>query len=424
MTTTNARAALLRNPNFRWLIGGGVLSMLGDQFTLIALPWLVLRLTDDPAALGVVLALMGVPRAVFILVGGALVDRYSPKSVALLSKVVSAGLLGLLAALTLSGHPQLWQVNLLALGIGLAQAFGIPSATSLMPQAVERTHLQASNGMMMSLRQLSMLAGPLLAALLIALAGGSASEGTSLRALGYAFAFDCATFLVSTWTLMQVRLLADAKREPEGQLLRSIGAGLAMVWRDVPLRSCLMYWGVVSFLIGGATQVALPVLARDHMQGASAFGVLMAAHGAGALAGMIASSVFGKRSMGRFGLLVLGVDAVAGMLLAPLGMVESLWQGVLLLALIGALGGFIQVAVFTWLQGRVPPQMMGRAMSIFMFILMGLAPLSAACTGYLLRYVSLPELFGASGVVLILLAAAAWLMTPIGQIGTESRNPA
>ncbi|HEU4375941.1 MAG TPA: MFS transporter, partial [Telluria sp.] len=74
----DARAALLRDPNFRWMMGGGVISMLGDQFTLIALPWLVLQMTHDPLTLGLVIAVMGVPRAIFILVGGALVDRYSP----------------------------------------------------------------------------------------------------------------------------------------------------------------------------------------------------------------------------------------------------------------------------------------------------------------------------------------------------------
>jgi MFS family permease len=75
------RAALLRDPNFRWMLGGGAISVLGDQFTMIALPWLVLKLTGDALALGMVVALMSVPRAVLILFGGALVDRYSPKQV-------------------------------------------------------------------------------------------------------------------------------------------------------------------------------------------------------------------------------------------------------------------------------------------------------------------------------------------------------
>lgn len=97
------RAALTGDRSFRWLLGGGIISMLGDQFTLIATPWLVLALTGDPVVLGTVLGVMNLPRAVFILVGGAIVDRYSPKSVLMLTKYANALLLGLLAALVLSG---------------------------------------------------------------------------------------------------------------------------------------------------------------------------------------------------------------------------------------------------------------------------------------------------------------------------------
>ena len=69
------RAALMRDKNFIWLMAGAIISMLGDQFTLVALPWLVLRMTGDTLVLGTVLALMSLPRALFILIGGAVVDR-------------------------------------------------------------------------------------------------------------------------------------------------------------------------------------------------------------------------------------------------------------------------------------------------------------------------------------------------------------
>ena len=132
----NERAALLREPNFRWLLGGGLVSMLGDQFTMLALPWLVLKMTGDPFTLGMVVALMGVPRAIFILIGGALVDRYSPRRVLMLTKYVNAVLLGALCLLVLSGHITLVLVYALALGTGLASAFSIPSGTSMLPQVV------------------------------------------------------------------------------------------------------------------------------------------------------------------------------------------------------------------------------------------------------------------------------------------------
>ena len=116
---------MLPDPNFRWMMGGGVISMLGDQFTLIALPWLVLQMTRDALALGLVIAVMGVPHAIFILVGGALVDRYSPKRVLMLTKYANTALLGVLAALVLSQQATMPMVYALALGIGLASAFSI-----------------------------------------------------------------------------------------------------------------------------------------------------------------------------------------------------------------------------------------------------------------------------------------------------------
>lgn len=412
---------LKSSANFRWLMAGGVLSMLGDQFTLIALPWLVLKLTGDPLSLGLVLALLGAPRAVFILVGGALVDRYSPKRVMMLSKHASAVLLGVLAAMTLTGTVSLAAVYALALGIGLAQAFAIPSGTSMMPRAVPRELLQAANGVMMGMRQAGMLVGPLLAALLLATGGDG--EG-SLFALGIAFALDCASFAVSAWTLSKVVPLAGAEpaAAPAQNVLRAVGEGIAMVWRDVEMRACFGYWGLVSLLIGGAMQVALPVLAKERLHDGSAFGLLMAAHGAGSLLGMFWSAASTRGSPPRpvrIGVMALGIDAIAGLLVIPLGLITAAWQGALLLAMLGALQGVINVHVFTWIQQRVPMQMIGRTMSIFMFILFGLAPLSSAATGWLLQHVDLQELFVGSGIVLLSCVALAWTFTPMRRIGAS-----
>lgn len=140
MSTGKPRSALMGNLNFRWLLRGGAISMLGDQLTMIALPWLVLSLTGDPLALGLAIALMSIPRAVFILLGGALVDRHSPKRVLMLSKYANAALLALLAsALLLDRHVPLALLYALAFGLGLAQAFGIPAGTSTFRRQCRRS---------------------------------------------------------------------------------------------------------------------------------------------------------------------------------------------------------------------------------------------------------------------------------------------
>ncbi|MDN2670508.1 MFS transporter [Janthinobacterium sp. SUN026] len=409
---TTAEPPLLRNTNFRWLLGGGLVSMLGDQFSMLALPWLVLSLTGDSLSLGIAVALMGAPRAVLILLGGTIADRYSPRRVMLLSKYANAAILLALAGLLLLDQASLALAYAAALALGIAAAFGIPAGTAILPQAVPPQSLQNANGLQMGARQLSLLAGPLLAALVLGAHDGA--QQTSMAALAAAFAIDALTFLFSAWTLRQVSLrpLAAAAQG----MWRDMAAGLAMVWRDLPLRSCYAYWAVVAFFVMGPLQVALPVLASERLHGASALGLLMGAHGAGTLAGMLASSLGGAWLRRHFGATLLLVDAVVGLLLMALGQISSAWQGAALLAVTGLLGGYLQVAIFTWIQRRVAPAMLGRAMALFMGIFLGLAPLSAAATGALLRHLSVGELFCGGGALLLAAAVAAALFTAIPRI--------
>ncbi|MBZ2207048.1 MFS transporter [Massilia soli] len=415
-------APLRRDANFRWMMGGALISALGDQFTMVALPWLVLTMTGDALTLGLVIALMSVPRALFMLVGGALVDRYSPKSVLMLSKFANAILLTLLATLVYLGAPSLAAVCALALGLGLASAFSIPSGTSLLPHVVAPELLARANGMLMGVRQVTMLSGPLLAALVFALFGDG-SGADSGNGMAIAFGFDAFTFLFTAWTLSRVRTLhAPPRGLDAAPMLRAIGDGLAMVWNDMTLRSCMLYWAVCTFVVGGMMQVALPVLASTRLQGASALGLLMGVHGAGTLAGMALTGWLGKVRIGTFGTTILLADAISGLVLLPMGLVDATWQAAAVLVLLGVIGGCMQVAVFSWIQQRVPRAMLGRAMSIFMFIFMGLAPMSAALTGFLLAYLSLGQMFAGAGVFLVAYSALAYLFTNISRVSDTAAS--
>ncbi|WCM90260.1 MFS transporter [Acidovorax sp. NCPPB 3576] len=427
------RAALFRNTDFRWMASGSALTMLGDQFTLIALPWLVLQMTGDTLVLGTVLALMSVPRALFILIGGALVDRHSPKRVLMLTKYTNLALLALLSGLVLSGTLALWMVYALSLAIGLATAFSIPAGTAMLPHVVPRAQLQAANGISLGIRQLTMFLGPLLAGLLIALLGdGNRLAGHSADAtgIGIAFGLDALSFGISAWTLGKVRPLSrtpeapdevrdatGARRAAPQAVLASVAQGLVHFWRDRELRTCFLYWSAVAVLIMGPLHIAMPVLASSMPTlGAAAFGTLLGAHGAGTLAGMVASGLFPRLRWGSLGMTLLAFDAAIGLLFIPMGWIDAIWQGAALMLAIGLLGGFMQVRVFTWIQQRVPPALIGRAMALFMFIFMGLAPLSAAITGWLMKSVSLAQLFVGSGGTLVVLAALAFAFTPLRQV--------
>ncbi len=425
VASTPARGALFADANFRWLLGGSLVSLLGDQFTLIALPWLVLKFTGDALTLGAVIAVMSVPRAAFVLVGGAIVDRRSPLRVLMAAKLANAALLALLAGLVWFGALPLWGLYAIAAGIGLATAFSYPASSALLPQAVSPALLQAANGTLMSLRQATVLVGPMLAGVLVGASWHADAAPTPAIAdaggLTLAFAFDALSFVLSAAALAPVRLRARAVSAKAAGVLGDIGETLRMFWDDRALRTLCAYFAAVSFFVGGPIQVALPVLVdRQLPGGAAALGLLSAGHGVGVLAGMILSGARPGWRLRTLGSTMLAVDVVSGVALIAFGRIDSTAQGVVLLALLGALAGFVQVAVFSWIQKRVPAAMLGRAMSVFLFIFLGLAPLSAAAAGIALRWLAPATLFGAAGLALAALALLGLAFTSIGQIRDDA----
>src|SRR5215216_893365 len=131
--------------NFRLLWIGEGISLLGDQFYMIALPWLVLQLTGSALALGTVMALAGIPRALFVLVGGAFVDRFSPRSVMIASNFARLVLVVLLSALVLTNNVRIEMLYAFALAFGLADSFYFPGQSAIIPQLLPEDQLQAGN---------------------------------------------------------------------------------------------------------------------------------------------------------------------------------------------------------------------------------------------------------------------------------------
>ncbi|HVK95947.1 MAG TPA: MFS transporter [Noviherbaspirillum sp.] len=412
--TAKPSSLLLRDRNFRWYIGNAVVSFLGDQFSIIALPWLVLKMTGDALIVGTVLAVISVPRALFIFIGGALVDRYSPKRVLMITKYANMVLLAVSAILVLTNSLSLWMIYALSLGIGLASAFGFPSASAIITHVVAPAQLAMANRVLMSLRQLTYFLGPLLAGVLIVWLGDGGGTANSVG-LGLAFLLDAISFGLSAWMLSHVEMLTAKDASPAAgpsrqHVLKSVAEGFSSCWNDKVLRACLLYWPATALLITGPTQVAVPVLAdtlAPHA-GAAAFGLMVGAHGAGTLGGMILSGIKPNLRAGSLGTTLLLTDGLIGLLFILLGLISSPWQGAGLLFLIGLLAGFMQVSVLTWMQRRVAPAMVGRAMSIFIFIFMGLPPIFAAVTGWVMQSVALEILFAGCGILRILTVMVAF----------------
>jgi MFS family permease len=167
-STTNPMARVMSLRDFRLLFAGATTSLLGDQFALIATPWLVLKMTGDPLMLGIVLALEGIPRAVFMLLGGAITDRISPRLVMFIADVIRFGLTTLMAFAVLTGTVQVWMLYAFGLGFGLVAGFAIPAENSIVPMLVDEKDLQAGNSIMMGITQLCGFVGPTVAGVVIA----------------------------------------------------------------------------------------------------------------------------------------------------------------------------------------------------------------------------------------------------------------
>ena len=214
---------LLKTRNFRLLWGAGTLSAIGDQFDLIAFPWLVLLLTGDPLAVGAIIAVGSVPTVFFMLIGGSIVDRSSPRMILQVSNVVRVFLGSVLAVLVLTGMLNLWLLYLFALAKGIADAFYYPAQSALLPRIVTAKQLRHANVITQTTTESSGFVGPMLAGALIAAFSGTNNVLPSLErvtaaaradtaGVGLAFAVVAGAFLVSSLLLVFIQLNPEAHK--------------------------------------------------------------------------------------------------------------------------------------------------------------------------------------------------------------------
>ena len=155
-----ARKHPLRNPLFRLLWMGSTVSAAGDQFYFVAMPWLVLGLTGSSIALGTIGMVGAIPRAGLMLLGGAVTDRVSPRRIMMLTASARTVLVALVAALLWAHGLHLWQLYVLALCFGIADAFAAPAAQTFMPSLVEAGQLPAAQSVFQSTSQITTLVAP------------------------------------------------------------------------------------------------------------------------------------------------------------------------------------------------------------------------------------------------------------------------
>lgn len=420
-TKVQKPASPLSVRNFRLLWIGESVSLLGDQFYMIALPWLVLQITGSALALGGVLALAAIPRALFMLIGGALVDRFSPRAVMFASNFARLVLVALLSALVLTDNIRIEMLYGFALAFGLADAFYFPGQTAIVPQLIPEEQLQAGNTITQGTAQLSGFVGPVLAGGLIALLGHAATANStpSTQGIGIAFGIDTLSFVVSLLCLSLMRIPAGAKKAGEQQnVIASIKEGFGYLWSQSVLRIFFLLIVAMNFLVLGPIIVGIPVLANTRLaEGAAAFGIIMSAFGGGALLGIILSNVVPLKPQ-HMGTMLLLIVSVMGFGIALMPLLTSTAVVAVLTLLMGIANGYTTIALFTWMQKRIPQELMGRVMSLILFSSVGLAPISNALAGAILQ-IDLNLLFIGGGLLMVAVSLLAILLPAVRQMGSE-----
>jgi len=394
MSSSDARHPLF-NRDFRFLWIGNTVSGCGDQFFLVALPWLILQLTGSGAVLGGIMMVEAIPRAALMLIGGAVTDRISPRKVMILTATARTLLVAALAAFIWTHHVEVWQIYVLSFLFGVADAFAAPAAQSLLPSLVAAAQLPAANALSQGTQQLAMLVVPAPAGIIIAAFGVAA-----------AFSIDAVSFLFIIAALLKLRDPPKIESAaPRPHIVHSILEGLRYVKNDIALRSFLLMASVLNFCITGPLSVGVAFLAKNELDSPAAFGLLVSSVAAGSLAGLLLA---GARKQHKRGRLLLVLSVVIGICTASIGLLSQLWSLMPVLFVMSASAGFLNVHLLAWFQQRVDRAVLGRVMSVLMFASIGLMPLSLAAAGVSVQW-SLRGTFAVAGaLVLMVTFFAAW----------------
>jgi len=398
--------------DFRLLFIGQAVSLLGDQFYLIALPWLVLHeLNGSTLALGTILAAATVPRMIFLLVGGAASDHLSPHKLMVASNGLRSIVCAILTVLVLFKTVSLWHLFVLAAAFGALDAFFSPAMKAFIPALLDEEKLMAGNALLQFSNMLTKSIGPSLAGLLVAVAG-----------TGFAFGLDTVSFVFVTACLMVMKTknprsagggLVSTGSPSRGKLWSSIREGLRYTLHEPAIRSFIIIIAVIEFAFAGPSTVGLASLANSKFGGSKAFGIMLSTLGGGFLLGTVIAGAF-KRSRLGFATFVGAFALGAGLVL--LGFAPNLVWACVLLAIMAAIGGCLQVLNTYWFQTRADPKMLGRVMSVVMLCGFGLTPLSYVIAGALIK-VSLTLMFVVNGV--FLLTATAFCVSSQRQIDSH-----
>jgi MFS family permease len=390
-----SKAHPLKNADFRFFWVGLTISAFCDQFYFVGLSWLVLLFNGSGLVLGTVLMLEAVPRAAFMLIGGAVTDRISPKRVLITTAAGRMLLVAATAALSYLHRLQLWHLYGLALAFGTADAFAMPAGQVFVPALLSGEQLPAGNALVNSGAQTAAIAGPAPAGLIL-----------KMWSVASVFIINAIGFLLVILALWRVKNVPSA---PESSSSSGIWKVILEGWRyvinDPPMRSLMFLVIVLNLCVGGPFTVGLAVISKQRYGSAAAFGILLSSLAVGSLLGSLLPA-FIKHQLRR-GLVLLSFSGVIGAGMIAMGLLHAFIPMVILLAVLGFGSGLTAVYFQSWLQARIDRNFLGRVMSIFMFATYGLLPVSYAAAGALAQAKLSLMFLGSGALVLAAMIAAA-----------------
>jgi MFS family permease len=404
MTNLSEIRRVLAHRDFRFLWLAQSASVIGDKIVLVALALFVVGLTGSATDLGLVLAAHALSMVTFLLVGGVWADRLPRHRVMIVTDLVRFSLHTLLAVLIFTGSVRIWQVIVIEVLFGSAEAFFRPAANGLLPQTVPEQDIQPATAVATMSSNVAEFAGPALATALVLGAGA-----------GWAFALDAATFLASAALLLRVHprrrdsatIAGEVGASKEGSPAREgvwegIRAGArevrsrVWVWATLASFSLGLFFGLAPWFVLG------PLVARQQYGHVSVYGIVEAALGFGTILGSLAGVAWRPRFPMRMAMVMVLLWPLTSILYA-LGLTLTLVIPATVIA--GAGFALFDIWWLTALAERIPPEALSRVSSFDWMISLALLPLGYLLAGPLAESLGAVEvLIGGSALACVAFA--------------------
>ncbi|MFX4262846.1 MFS transporter [Pelotomaculum propionicicum] len=380
------------NKDYFLLWTGQLVSQLGDKFYAIALAWWVLERTNSPAVMGFFMVVSVLPELLFGLIAGGFIDRWNRKAIIVASDIFRGLAVIVVTILLTMGLLEVWHVFIAAAVISLASAFYNPSVMAVVPQLVESNEIPRANSLSQMIGGLASVAGPVLGAALVGLAG-----------YWPVFAINGLSYLAAALLASFISLAPDLQAGHKASLLEDLKEGFKFISNSRLVFVILIVIGVVHVFYGSLA-VAMPFLAKslagDGIRNLAYFETAM---GAGLILGAV---LIGNRKLKSVNTSPLFAAIITfGICFTLLGLARS--GGIIISAPYIAIGTAVAVASVYWrsiLQVHVPNNLAGRVFSVAAVIADVSLPISFGIFGIALNYFSLAGVMISCGLSLIIIS--------------------